>query len=80
MMVGFAAESKDVVKNAEKKLKTKGLDMMAANDISAVDAGFEVDTNQVTLLFADGEKEELPLMGKDEVAEIVLERIKDLLK
>ena len=80
VMVGFAAESKDVAKNAEKKLKAKGLDMMAANDISAVDAGFEVDTNQVTLLFADGEKEELPLMGKDEVAEVVIERIKDLLK
>jgi phosphopantothenoylcysteine decarboxylase/phosphopantothenate--cysteine ligase len=80
VMVGFAAESKDVVKNAEKKLKAKGLDMMAANDISAVDAGFEVDTNQVTLLFADGEKEELPLMSKDEVAEIVLERVHGLLK
>ena len=78
--VGFAAESQDLVKNAEKKLKAKGLDFIVANDISSKDAGFEVDTNRVTLLFADGEKEELPLMSKDEVAQVVLERVKDLLK
>ncbi len=78
--VGFAAESQELVKNAEKKLKAKGLDFIVANDISSKDAGFEVDTNQVTLLFADGKKEELPLMSKDEVAEVILGRVQGFLK
>lgn len=78
--VGFAAESQDILTNAEKKLKAKSLDFIVANDICAKDAGFEVDTNQVTLLFASGEKEELPLINKNEVAAIVVERAKDLLK
>jgi phosphopantothenoylcysteine decarboxylase/phosphopantothenate--cysteine ligase len=80
VMVGFAAESQKLLENAKKKLKSKGLDFIVANDISAEDAGFAVDTNRVTLLFADGEKEELPLMSKEEVAVIVVERIKDILK
>ena len=78
--VGFAAESQDLLANAEKKLKAKGLDFIAANDISSEDAGFGVDTNRVTLLFADGKKEELPLMSKDEVATIIMERTSELLK
>ncbi|HSL30554.1 MAG TPA: phosphopantothenoylcysteine decarboxylase, partial [Anaerolineales bacterium] len=57
---------------AERKLKSKGLDMIAANDISADDAGFAVETNRVTLLFADGRKEQLPLKSKAEVAEVIL--------
>lgn len=77
--VGFAAESRDLLDNAEKKLKSKGLDFIVANDVSAADAGFEVDTNRVTLLFADGGKEELPLMGKDEVAAAVMARVAELL-
>ena len=78
--VGFAAESNDLLKNARKKLKDKKLDIIVANDITAADAGFEVDTNQVTLLFADGKNEELPLMSKAEVAEAILERVSKLLK
>ena len=77
--VGFAAESEDLLKNAEKKLKAKKLDLIAANDISAQDAGFEVDTNRVTLLFPDGEKGELPLMTKAEVAEAVIAQVVKLL-
>ena len=77
--VGFAAESQDLLKNAEKKLKSKKLDLIVANDISAEDAGFETDTNRVTLLGVDGDKEELPLLGKDEVAEAVLNRVVELL-
>ena len=57
------------------KLKTKKLDMIAANDISASDAGFGVDTNRITLLFPDGSQEALPLMGKDEAAEILIDRL-----
>ena len=54
--------------------------MIAANDISASDAGFAVETNRVTLLFADGHQESLPLMGKMEVAETMIERIAKLLE
>jgi phosphopantothenoylcysteine decarboxylase/phosphopantothenate--cysteine ligase len=72
VVVGFAAESRDLLENAAHKLKFKGLDFIAANDISANDAGFAVETNRVTLLFADGRNESLPLMSKAEVAEIIL--------
>ncbi|NTU75297.1 MAG: bifunctional 4'-phosphopantothenoylcysteine decarboxylase/phosphopantothenoylcysteine synthetase, partial [Anaerolineaceae bacterium] len=75
-VIGFAAESQDLILNAEKKLKAKRLDMIVANDISAANAGFEVDTNRVTLLKADGSQTQLPLMSKLEVAgEIVQELI-----
>jgi phosphopantothenoylcysteine decarboxylase/phosphopantothenate--cysteine ligase len=79
-VVGFAAESRDLLENAAHKLKSKGLDFIAANDISADDAGFAVETNRVTLLFADGHPEGLPLMSKAEVAEVILERVAKLLE
>jgi phosphopantothenoylcysteine decarboxylase/phosphopantothenate--cysteine ligase len=79
VVVGFAAESQNLLENAEKKLKSKKLDMIAANDISAADAGFAVDTNRITLLHASGEKEELPLMSKEQVAGVVLEKVVRLL-
>lgn len=78
--VGFAAESRDLLANASEKLKSKGLDFIAANDISADDAGFAVETNRITLLFANGEKENLPLMSKSEAAEKTIEHIARLLK
>lgn len=77
--VGFAAESEDVKKNAAEKLEKKKLDLIAANDISAEDAGFEVDTNKVLLLSSDGSVEELELMSKTETAEVILERVVGLL-
>ncbi|MCZ2127614.1 MAG: bifunctional phosphopantothenoylcysteine decarboxylase/phosphopantothenate--cysteine ligase CoaBC [Anaerolineales bacterium] len=77
--VGFAAESRDLLANAAEKLKSKKLDFIAANDISASDAGFGAETNRVTLLFADGEREDLPLASKSEVAEKIIERIARLL-
>ncbi|HJR80469.1 MAG TPA: bifunctional phosphopantothenoylcysteine decarboxylase/phosphopantothenate--cysteine ligase CoaBC [Anaerolineales bacterium] len=80
VMVGFAAESRDLLENATHKLKSKGLDFIAANDISASGAGFAVETNRVTLLFADGRKESLPLMSKTEVAEIILGWVSKLLE
>lgn len=80
VVVGFAAESRDLLENAANKLKSKGLDFIAANDISADDAGFAVETNHVTLLFADGRKEALPLMSKTEVAEAILGWIAKLLE
>ena len=78
--VGFAAESRDLLENATAKLSSKKLDMIAANDISASDAGFGVDTNRVTLLFADGRREELPLSSKSEIAEIIVARAASLLE
>lgn len=80
VVVGFAAESRDLLENAGEKLKSKHLDLIVANDISAVDAGFAVETNRVTLLFSDGRKESLPLMGKNEVAEVILQNIASLLE
>jgi phosphopantothenoylcysteine decarboxylase / phosphopantothenate---cysteine ligase len=72
VVVGFAAESRDLLGNAQRKLESKGLDFIAANDISAGDAGFAVETNRVTLLFADGQQKPLPLMSKIEVAKVIL--------
>jgi phosphopantothenoylcysteine decarboxylase/phosphopantothenate--cysteine ligase len=80
VVVGFAAESRDLLENAASKLKSKGLDFIVANDISANDAGFAVETNRVTLLFADGRQEALSLMSKAEVAEVILGRVAKLLE
>jgi phosphopantothenoylcysteine decarboxylase/phosphopantothenate--cysteine ligase len=80
VVVGFAAETCDLLENASQKLKSKNLDLIVANDISAADAGFGVETNRVTLLFADGRKESLPLMDKSEVAEVILNTVATLLE
>jgi phosphopantothenoylcysteine decarboxylase/phosphopantothenate--cysteine ligase len=80
VVVGFAAESRDLLENAVYKLKSKGLDFIAANDISAADAGFAVETNRVTLLFTDGRKESLPLISKTEAAEVILGWVSKLLE
>lgn len=74
-LVGFAAETDNLSEYAAKKLREKNLDMIVANDVSQPDAGFNVDTNRVLLLFRDGVVEECPLALKDELAEIILDRI-----
>jgi len=73
--VGFAAESSNLVQNASKKLKQKGLDLIVANDISATDSGFGVDTNRVTIIDRKGRVEDLPLLPKREVADRVLDKV-----
>jgi phosphopantothenoylcysteine decarboxylase/phosphopantothenate--cysteine ligase len=78
--VGFAAESHDLLKNAQAKLQRKRLDLIVANDISAEDAGFGVETNRVTLLYSNGDSESLPLLSKAEVAGVVLDQIVALLQ
>jgi phosphopantothenoylcysteine decarboxylase/phosphopantothenate--cysteine ligase len=78
--VGFAAESQDLIPNARRKLAEKALDLVVANDITAPDAGFEVDTNRVVLVYPDGRAEELPLLSKYEVAHRVLDRVAELLR
>ncbi len=73
LLVGFAAESENLLQNAEKKLTQKNLDLLVANDISRNDAGFTVDTNAVTLLFRNGEKQDLPLQDKELIAQKIIE-------
>jgi len=80
VVIGFAAESRDLLENASEKLQSKKLDMIVANDISSNDAGFAVDTNRVTFLFANGTKETMPLMSKMEVAEKIIEHTSRLLE
>ena len=77
--VGFAAETQELLANARAKLEQKRLDLIVANDVSASDAGFAVDTNRVTLLSADGAVEQLSLMTKEEVSHIIWERVARLL-
>ncbi len=79
VLVGFAAESRDLLENARAKLERKGLDMIVANDITAPDAGFGAETNRVTLLYASGKIEPLKLMSKQKVAEHVMRRVADML-
>ena len=74
--VGFAAESENLVENSKLKVKSKNLDFIVANDITAADSGFSVDTNKVTIIHADGNTEALPLMSKYEVAHSILDRVK----
>jgi phosphopantothenoylcysteine decarboxylase/phosphopantothenate--cysteine ligase len=76
VIVGFAAETENLIDNARDKLQRKGLDLIAANDARQA---MGATTNQVTLLGADGSVEELPLLSKDEVAEQILARVAILL-
>ncbi len=77
--VGFAAESDNLVQNATEKLKRKNLDLMAANDITATDSGFYVDTNKVVLIDRAGNVDDLPLMSKYEVGNRILDKVAELL-
>lgn len=80
VVIGFAAETQNLLANAEVKLKSKHLDLIVANDISSLGSGFGADTNQVTLLHSDGHSVPLPLMAKSEVAERILTEVIKLLK
>ena len=77
-IVGFAAESHDVVAAAQRKLARKGCDLIVANDISRSDAGFDVDENAVLFVWPNGEVEELPLLPKSGVAAQLFDRIEKL--
>ena len=74
-LVGFAAETVTVREYAEKKLSEKNLDMIVANDVSQLDAGFNVDTNRALLLFKDGRCVECGLMSKDDLADKILDHV-----
>ena len=74
--VGFAAESENLIDNSKTKVKSKNLDFIVANDITAKDSGFSVDTNKVTIIHANGNIESLPLMSKYDVGHSILDRVK----
>jgi phosphopantothenoylcysteine decarboxylase/phosphopantothenate--cysteine ligase len=78
-VIGFAAETEDLLKNAQAKLEAKDLDLIVANDVSAADAGFGSETNRVVLIGREGEAEELPLMSKAAVAEAIVDRLEKFL-
>jgi phosphopantothenoylcysteine decarboxylase/phosphopantothenate--cysteine ligase len=80
LVVGFAAESRDLLENAAEKLKAKQLNLIVANDITSKDAGFGADTNRVTLIHENGDRDTLPLMSKAEVADAIIERVAALLE
>jgi phosphopantothenoylcysteine decarboxylase/phosphopantothenate--cysteine ligase len=79
VVVGFAAESQDLIQNARAKLAAKNMDLIVANDITAPEAGFAAETNRVTLLDRTGDVLELPLLHKAEVAEAILSRASELI-
>ncbi|MBM7623297.1 bifunctional phosphopantothenoylcysteine decarboxylase/phosphopantothenate--cysteine ligase CoaBC [Sporohalobacter salinus] len=79
LLIGFAAESEDLIANAKDKLSRKNLDLIVANDITADDAGFGADTNRVVMI-SRTDKTELPTLSKEEVANRLLGRIIELLE
>ncbi len=74
-LVGFAAETEELVRHAREKLERKGCDLIVANDVSQPDTGFDSPDNAVTLLFRDGGMCELPRMAKDVLAALLIEQI-----
>ncbi len=78
-IVGFAAETEDTVARAAEKLRRKGMDMIVANDLTAPGAGFDVQTNRVTLIDVIGRETDLPLMSKWDVAAAILDRAGQLI-
>jgi phosphopantothenoylcysteine decarboxylase/phosphopantothenate--cysteine ligase len=80
ILIGFAAETQSLVKNAREKLEKKNLDLIVANDVSRKEVGFQSDSNQVKLIGADGEVSESPLLPKKVLAHRVLDEIRILRK
>ena len=80
ILIGFAAETENLIGNASKKLMEKNLDFIVVNDVTKPGAGFELDTNQVKILYPSGEVKDLPLMSKEEVSEFILDEVVKLLK
>ncbi len=80
ILVGFAAETNDLLKNATNKIKKKNLDFIVANDLTKEGAGFGVDTNIVKIIDKEGNITNYPKMKKEEVANVILDKVKSLLK
>jgi phosphopantothenoylcysteine decarboxylase/phosphopantothenate--cysteine ligase len=80
ILVGFAAETENLVTHAKKKLTEKNLDLIVVNDVTKPGSGFAADTNQVKILYATGEEKDLPLISKEEVSQQILDDVVKLLK
>jgi len=80
ILIGFAAETEDLIANASKKLMEKNLDFIVVNDVTKPGAGFSLDTNQVKILYPSGEMKDLPLMSKEELSSLILDDVIRLLK
>jgi phosphopantothenoylcysteine decarboxylase/phosphopantothenate--cysteine ligase len=80
VIVGFALETQEGIRNATEKLTAKELDLIVLNDATEPGAGFGVDTNRVTLIDGSGMRDELPLMTKAEVADVLLDKIEEKLR
>ncbi|MFC1834623.1 bifunctional phosphopantothenoylcysteine decarboxylase/phosphopantothenate--cysteine ligase CoaBC [Thermodesulfobacteriota bacterium] len=78
ILVGFAAETQDILLNGRAKLKSKNLDMLVLNDVSRPGAGFDHDTNIVRFLHRSGKEEQMSIMSKDQVADLILDRVKKM--
>jgi phosphopantothenoylcysteine decarboxylase/phosphopantothenate--cysteine ligase len=78
ILVVFAAETNNLLENAAKKLESKNADMIVANDVTKEGAGFMVDTNIATILYANGQIDSLPIMSKEDLANIILDGVKSL--
>lgn len=79
-LVGFAAETNDVIEHGKSKLKRKNLDMLVANDVAMPGAGFNVPTNIATLIYKDGSMEQFPKMSKEKLGHLIIEKIAEKLK
>lgn len=80
VLVGFAAETNDLIENAKGKVQKKNLDFIVANDLTQDGAGFGVDTNIVKIIDKEGKIDQYPKMSKDEVANVILDKVKTILK
>src|SRR5699024_2852961 len=80
VMVGFAAETRNIEKYAKEKLKKKNFDFIVANDVSKEDAGFRTDTNIVSIIDDKGTIEKYPLMSKKELSKVILDKVEELIE
>jgi phosphopantothenoylcysteine decarboxylase / phosphopantothenate---cysteine ligase len=80
ILVGFAAETRDVLENARTKLRAKNLDLLVLNDVSEPGAGFDYDTNIVRFLHRSGKEEQMDIMSKEKVADHILDRVLEMKK
>ena len=78
VLVGFSMESENMLENSRRKLEKKNVDMICANNVKEAGAGFQVDTNVITLITADGIRQ-LPLMSKEDAALAILDRAREML-
>ena len=80
VLVGFAAETEDLLANAQKKVSAKNLDLIVVNDVGQEEIGFQSDANKVLMLHADGRMEDIPKMPKTQLAHVILARVVELLR